>query len=108
MEDRIIKLKIRDILLGTLCMECSNYVFYANVEGFKMARMMMPIIPFVLNENGKKEYVKLPYPFSKFLEQCEREDIAKYLNITATDTDFDKLYKYASANIEPETFYITI
>lgn len=99
---------MKDILLGTLSMEGNNYVFCGYPEGFSLARMQTPIIPFVLNEFGKKSYEKLPYPFSKFLEQSSREDIQKYLHIEYDDTDFDKLIKYAMGDIEHEMFYITI
>lgn len=108
MENQFIKLKMKDILLGTLSMEDGYYVFCGYPEGFSLARMQTPIIPFALNEFGKKYYNKLPYPFSKFLEQSSREDIQEYLHIEDDDTDFEKLIKYAKGNIEPEMFYITL
>lgn len=108
MKDKTIKLKMNNIVLGTLSFEDNKYVFCGNEEGFRLAKTKTPIIPFVLNESGKTEYIKLPYPFSRFLVLASREDVKEQLNILDTDTDFDILVKYASSDIEPETFYISI
>lgn len=102
-----VKLKFNNILLGALFYEGGKYVFCANADGFKDARKRVPVIPFYLNETGACYYNKLPHPFTNYLQNLDREDIKKDLNLKSTDTEFDVLLKFASANINHTSFYIT-
>lgn len=107
MVKKSVKLKFNNILLDALFFEGGKYVFCANADGFKDARKQVKVIPFYLNESGTCAYDKLPHPFTNFLQNLDREDTIKNLNLKSTDTEFITLLKVASANINHTSFYIT-
>lgn len=105
--DKII-LKLKEIVLGYLLEDNNKYVFIAEENNIKLAYKKYPLFMrlYNLNENGKKFYDFLPYPFSELREALSRQDIVIKAKINNDDSEFQKLYKAVGLNIELPNFSI--
>jgi len=105
--DKVV-LKIKEIELGFLVKEQSDFIFIANESNIKLAYKKYPLLMrmFTLNEKGKKDYKFLPYPFSLVRDSFLRSDIIIKADLKEDDDDFVKLFKVAGLDLEIPNFII--
>ncbi|MBQ7351523.1 MAG: hypothetical protein IJW59_01460 [Clostridia bacterium] len=101
-------LTIEDLDLGYLEKKGDKFVFFANPAGIRQAREQYPydMKLFMLSEVGMTQFDDIPYPYSEYINYCDRTDIASKAKISEEDSDFDKLYKVAGLEMERVHFSI--
>lgn len=89
-----VKLYYNNLCLGALQQHNLEYLWIPNDVGIKTAQVQYPMgMEMFFLPNSTTLYRVIPYHFSEFLLQALRPDLAKKANITATDSEFEKLYK---------------
>ena len=103
-----INLYVRDLLLGHLQENEGLFAFVPHETNIKLARQKYPLEMRAFKLNSSKVVCDkvMPYPFSSFLESTGRIDLIEKVGIEKNQSNFEKLYRLASLDLEYPIFRI--